>query len=214
MLDQSCCCNKEKNEIACFPCRFEEAIFQLLQGENTSFAKRPQFPGSQKHALLEFLCLVNTPINTVYYFMRKEVRGESSVSVTGVLIVTPIRWNCPVSWIPSKMWHAFFLQKTQIFDQMCCWREKWSSVSFWQVWGCNYPAYTGGNYCFYHHAQVPRFRKSSLLQFQRFVKTLLGHTVLFSEKRGQSKVFCRYWLPYMLLFWLGESVLSDDTHPI
>ena len=125
MRDQSCCCNKEKNEIGCFPCSFEEAIIQLSQGENTSFAIRPQFPGLQKHALLEFLCLINTPINTLYYSMRKEVRGESSVSVTGIPVVTLIRWNCPVRWIPSKMWHAaFLLQKTQIFDQMCCWNEE------------------------------------------------------------------------------------------
>ena len=81
----------------------------------------------------------------------------------------------------------------------------------WVLWLL--PAYTGRNYCFCHQARVPRFKKSSFSQFQRFVKTLLGHTVPFNEKRGQWKVFFGYWLPYMLLLWLGESVLSDDIHP-
>ena len=45
---------------------------------------------------------------------------------------------------------------------------------------------------------------------QSCVKTLLGYIVRFLEKRGQGRVFCECWVPYPLLPWLIETVLSDD----
>ena len=45
---------------------------------------------------------------------------------------------------------------------------------------------------------------------QSCVKTLLGCIVRFLEKRGQGRVFCECWVPYPLLPWLIETVLSDD----
>ena len=38
---------------------------------------------------------------------------------------------------------------------------KWKneSVFFWKVWICNYSAFTGGKYFFFHQAPIPRFTK-------------------------------------------------------
>ena len=42
---------------------------------------------------------------------------------------------------------------------------------------------------------------------QSCVKTNLGHTVSFYEKRSQGSALCKCGLPYLLLLWLGENDL-------
>ena len=53
-------------------------------------------------------------------------------------------------------------------------------------------------------------QKHVSLRFQSSVKTLLWNDVPFLEKRRQGTVFYGCWLPYLLLLWLGEILLSDD----
>ena len=67
-------------------------------------------------------------------------------------VVTLIRWNSTVIWLPNKMCQAaFFFQKTQKLDASCfCNDGKNAAVFFWQVWGCNYPRATGRKYCLFH----------------------------------------------------------------
>lgn len=52
--------------------------------------------------------------------------------------------------------------------------------------------------------------KKIFLVVQNYAKTHLEHTILFHEKRYQGRVSCDYWLPYLLLLWLVEIILSDE----
>ena len=58
--------------------------------------------------------------------------------------------------------------------------------------------------------QLPGSQKHVSLRFQSSVKTFLWNDVPFLEKRCQGIVFYGCWLPYPLLLWLGEILLSDD----
>ena len=144
--------------------------------------------------------------------MRKEVRGRHPVS-WAMPVFTLISWNCTVRWLHNNKWEvACFFKKTLVLDQTWCCnkRKKWIAVLFCQVWGCNYPAFTGDKYWFCHQAPICRFTKTCLPAVSKLCKTLLEHTVPFHEKRGQERVFCECRLPYLLLLWQGETVLSDD----
>ena len=58
--------------------------------------------------------------------------------------------------------------------------------------------------------QCPGSQKHVSLQFQSFVKTLLGCAEPFHEQRGQGRVF-DVLTSVMLLNQLGETILPDDT---
>ena len=97
-------------------------------------------------------------------------------------------------------------------DQSWCFNKekKWNSVFSWQVWVCNHPVFTGKKYCLFHPAPNPRLTKTWFLGVSELSKCTLGHSVLFHERRCQGGVLCECWLPYLLLPWLGETVLSDN----
>ena len=59
-------------------------------------------------------------------------------------------------------------------------------------------------------AQLPGSQKFVSWLFQSFVKTNLRHSVPIHEKRCSGRVFCEFSLPYLLLPWLAETVLSDE----
>ena len=86
------------------------------------------------------------------------------------------------------------------------WRVEWTCVFFGQVGCCNYTGFTVGMTSY----TISRFTKARLPAVSKLCKTLLEHTVPFHEKRGQERVFCECRLPYLLLLWQGETVLSDD----
>ena len=66
------------------------------------------------------------------------------------------------------------------------------------------------NTAFTIRAQFPGSQKNVSLNFESFVKTHLGNTVLFHDKTRQGTVFFETWLPYLLLLWLSEPELSND----
>ena len=61
-------------------------------------------------------------------------------------------------------------------------------VFFWQFWSCNYPASTGGKYCFYRKGPFPRFTKSCFLAALDLHKdTPRTHcTISWEKKSGES----------------------------
>lgn len=68
-----------------------------------------------------------------------------------------------------------------------------------------------GNIILCHQTSVPRFKhKKKHFLFRIVHRQHLGHTVPFHEKRYQGRVFCGYWLSYILLLWLVEIILSDE----
>lgn len=138
---------------------------------------------------------------------EKEVRGKfTCVQVT---FFTLIRWNCPVRGLPSKGQASCSCQKIQILDQIFVVVNRKVSVFFWLVWGCKYPLFTGGKYCFTIFTQFPDSPKKVFLQSQSYIKTHLWHIVPFHEKRGQGRVLCEGWLPYLLLPWIRETILFE-----
>ena len=79
------------------------------------------------------------------------------------------------------------------------------------IWGCKFLPFPGEKKnCFCHQAQYPGSQKRLSWSFQAVSKTHLGHTARFHEKRCFRRVFFECWLPYLLLPWLGETVLSDN----
>ena len=71
ILDKSFCCNEDKNESVCF-----SSTVRLIQRENTAFAIRPLFPGSQKHVPLQFQSCVKTLIGNTVPFHKKIGQGR------------------------------------------------------------------------------------------------------------------------------------------
>lgn len=126
-----------------------------------------------------------------------------------------IRWNCNVRKFPASSGKQPIslencLENSNIDQSWCFNEEKNETLFSWQVWACNHPAFTGGKYCLLHQAPNPRFTKTWFLTVSELSKYTLGYNVLFHEKRCQGRVFCERWLPYLLLPWLGETVLSDE----
>ena len=115
-------------------------------------------------------------------------------------------------WLPSKKWQAAVSSSKlkKLTKVVVLWWKIWTRVPFCPVWGCNYQAS--------YRVKIPVFPLTPNLGFtkvcfparQSCVKTLLGCIVRFLEKRGQGRVFCECWVPYPLLPWLIETVLSDD----
>ena len=68
----------------------------------------------------------------------------------------------------------------------------------------------GENTAFAIRPQFPSSQKHVSFLFQSCVRKHEGHTVPLHEKRCQVRVFCVCWLPYLLLPWLVETVMSDD----
>ena len=68
-----------------------------------------------------------------------------------------------------------------------------------------------GNLILCHQTSVPRLTHKKHFLLLRIVhRQHLGHTVPFHEKIYQGRVFCGYWLPYLLLLSLVEIILSDE----
>ena len=115
----------------------------------------------------------------------------------------------------SKMLQAACcFQKTKNLNKaVVVMKRKMTNVFSWQVWGCNYPRFTVGKPFICHQATIPRFKKNFSLQFQSCAKTLLAHNVTFDQKsdKRSGKVFCEYWLPFLLLPQLGETIQSDHN---
>ena len=182
---------KRENESLSCSVRFEVATIKLSLGINTGFAIRPQFPGSQKHVSLKFLSCVKTLLKHTVLPWEKRSRESVLWVLTAISVVTLIRWNCTVRWLPRKKWQVacFFFKKAQILDQRWCYEEKNEPRCFSQYWGYNFPALTGGKYCFCQWAPMPRFRKTWFSAVSELCKnTTRTHCTIPWEKRSRENV--------------------------
>ena len=129
-LNQSYCFN-EKNETVCFSGSFEVETIQLSQWENTSFAIRPQFPGSQNHVSLHFQNCVKTLLGHTVPFREKGTVSEESVECWLPYLLWHWLSETVVMGLPSKKWQtAHFFQKNKTLNQSCCNERKDEPVGF------------------------------------------------------------------------------------
>lgn len=91
-------------------------------------------------------------------------------------------------------------------------KRKMNQSFSWQVCGCNYPFCKCGKDSFSLFLLVCRFTNACFLAFSELCEDIhrTHCTIMWKD---DSTVFCECWLTYMLLPWLGESVLSDDFLP-
>ena len=132
------------------------------------FAIRPQFQGSQKQISLQHQSCVKT------FLGHWEKRSGDSVQwvLTAISIVTMISWKDTVRWLPSNL---FVLENSNTWPKLSLlWKEKWTRVFLWQVWGSNYPGFTGGMYCLFTQAPIPRFTKSCFPEVSEVCKDTPG----------------------------------------
>ena len=178
--DQSCCCNEEKSEPVCYSGKFKSETNQFslrkilcLQAPISRFTKTC-FPAVSE------LCK-DTPITHCTVPLER-ISGRSVLwllaTIPGVILV---RWNCTVRWLISRNWQAACcFQKTQKLDQKLLleWGEKWTSVSFWQVWWWNYPAFAMGKSFRSYQAPMSRLTKTFLCIFRVCKDTPRKHCIV------------------------------------
>ena len=91
-------------------------------------------------------------------------------------------------------------------------KRKMNQSFSWQVCGCNYPFCKCGKDSFSLFLLVCRFTNACFLAFSELCEDIhrTHCTIMWKDV---STMFCECWRTYMLLPWLGESVLSDDFLP-
>ena len=159
----------------CFSGRSEAAIIELPKVENTAFTIRSQFPCSQKHVSFPFQsCVKKHEGQTVpLYEKRCQVRVFCECWLPYLLLpwltetvfsndFSARSGKKPVSLVKLK-----YLIKTVVEV-----KKKSTSVFFLKVWGGNYPAFTGGKYCFWNHASNPMFKKTGFPAVSELCKHL------------------------------------------
>ena len=122
---------RKKNEHCVFLAGLRLHLSRFHRG-NTAFTVKSEFPGSQTHVLLQFQNCVKTNLGHTVPFHEKKVGRECSVTVVCPAVVTQIRWNCILRWLPSKKWQTgSFFQKGRTLEQSsCCNGKKSEPVCF------------------------------------------------------------------------------------
>ena len=106
---------------------------------------------------------------------------------------------------------SLFLSEISNTWQSCCNEEKNEPVCFsGRSEAANLQHSLVENTGFAIRPKFTSLQRHVSLQFQSCVKTIPWHYVPFHEKGGQGKLFCECWMSYLLLPWLGETVLSDN----
>ena len=90
------------------------------------------------------------------------------------------------------------------------WREKRTKLFSWKFYGCKYPAFSRGKYFFCHQVPIPRITKTCSPDVSELCKDMARTPCPIPWKRGQGRVHCECWLPYLLLPCLGEIVVLRD----
>lgn len=174
--------------------------YEAFTGVNTVFAIRLQFQDSQKQISLQHQSCVKT------FLGHQEKRSGDSVqwALIALSIVTMIRWKDTVRWLPSNL---FVLENSNTWPKLSLlWKEKWTRVFLWQVWGNNYPGFTGGIYCLFTQAPIPRFTKSCSPAVSKVCKDTPGtHSTISGAARSRE---CVLWvltgiIVVTLIWWNG-----------
>ena len=102
-------------------------------------------------------------------------------------------------------------RKLKIMSKLLCSEEKHKSVGFFGRFEATFiQLLLVEDNASTERAQFPSSQRHVIWLFKSRVKTHLGNIVPFQESKGQGRVFCECWLPYLLLLWLNESELSVD----
>lgn len=140
---------------------------KLLQGKNTSFAIDPK---TRIHKSM-FPCISELCKDTPRMHKISREKRSGRVFCECWLPHPLLPWltetvfsndfsarsgKKPVSLVKLK-----YLIKTVVEV-----KRKINQCVFLKVWGGNYPAFTGGKYCFWNHASNPMFKETGFLQFQ------------------------------------------------
>ena len=171
-------------------------------------------PRFKKNFSLQFQSCIKTLLaHNVTLHQKRDKRSRESVLwvLTAIPVVTLIRWNYTVRWLTKKKWQAaWFSQKTQEIDHICgdnegknepaCFSGKFKAAII--------QLSLGGNTCFATRPQFPGSQKHVFWLFQCGVKIHPGQIVQVQKKRCQERMLCECELPYLLLPWLVESVLT------
>ena len=169
-----------KSEPVCYSGKFKSETNQFsLRKILCLQAPIPRFTKTCFPAVSE-LCK-DTPITHCTVPLER-ISGRSVLwllaTIPGVILV---RWNCTVRWLISRNWQAACcFQKTQKLDQKLLleWGEKWTSVSFWQVWWWNYPAFAMGKSFRSYQAPMSRLTKTFLCIFRVCKDTPRKHCIV------------------------------------
>ena len=123
-----------------------------------------------------------------------EMRSEKSILwcwLPSLLLL----WSAELSYqmTPQQTVSSSLLpSETQIIDQSCCYSVENDQPMCFSI---RFEAATiqhsqGENTDFILRPQFPCLQKQVSLHFQSFVKTHLGHTIPFHEKRDRGRLFC------------------------
>ena len=103
--------------------------------------------------------------------------------------------------------HPFYIRNSKSWPNCCCNEDKNEPVCFSGMIAATTQCSLRENTSFAIRPQYSGSHKCAYLLFQSYLKTFLGHIVLFQEKTCHGRVFFEYWLPYLLLTRLDETTL-------
>ena len=98
----------------------------------------------KKHVFFQFQSCVDC-LGHIVPFHEKRGQGKSVLWVLTVIpVVTLIwyftKWYCQMTSKPEVASSLYLSENSNTWPNlMLYWRQKWTSVFFWQVWGCNDP---------------------------------------------------------------------------
>ena len=125
----------------CFSGRFETATILLSQVKILLLPSSPNYQ-VQKACFLSVSELCRLPRTHCTIPWEKRSGEECSVSIDSHTCCYPdlVKWYCQMT-SKSEVASSLYLSENSNTwpNLMLYWRQKWTSVFFWQVWGCNDP---------------------------------------------------------------------------
>ena len=190
VLDQIWC-NEERKWITELFCQVWGCNYQAFTGNKYWFCHQAPISRFTKTCLPEVSKLCKYTPKTHCTSMRKEVKRECFVSVDCHICCysDKVKLYCQMTSQKEVASSLFFFKKAQILDQRWCYEEKNEPRCFSQYWGYNFPALTGGKYCFCQWAPMSRFRKTWFSAVSELCKnTTRTHCTIPWEKRSRENV--------------------------
>ena len=103
---QTCCCNKEKNETSVFFWQCEAANIQLSLEKITVLSLNHNSQVHKNMFTSGFRLCKDTPrTHSTIPWEKRSRRGVLWV-LNAMFVVTQIRWNCTLRWLPRMKWQA------------------------------------------------------------------------------------------------------------
>lgn len=163
----------------CLSGRFEGSTFQFSQGYYTNLVIRSQFSGSKKKCVSAVSQLSKNSSRTHCTFPWEKRPGGCVLWVLTTIPVVTLIGETAMSDVPARSGKQLVSFRTlnYVIKVVTVIKRKMNQyIFFLHSWGCNYPDFTRGKYCFYYEAQIPRFTKTcdTFSHSQSGEKTHLG----------------------------------------